>query len=83
MFGWYLKLMDYLKTKAAASDQLTRVEIHQLNICINRYDLADSALDLIHEIADAEKCGKCDSWQDLVDALAMRKNNQEKFKIGY
>lgn len=73
MSDWYVKLNIYLKTKADLGDHLTRVELYQLNYCVEKYDLADSVKDLIHNIAAVNDCGKCDSWQDLIDALAMRK----------
>ena len=75
-FAWYVNLMNFLDEKAKVNAKLTRIEIEQLNRCIDKYDAADSARELIHDIADANDCGRCDTWQELIDALA------ELFKSG-
>ena len=75
-FTWYVNLMNYLDDKAKANAKLNRVEIEQLNHCIDKYNVADSVRELINDVADANDCGDCDTWQELVDALA------ELFKRG-
>ena len=75
-FTWYINLMNFLDEKAKANVKLNRVEIEQLNHCIDKYNVADSVRELINDVADANDCGECNTWQELVDALA------ELFKRG-
>lgn len=75
-FSWYVNLMNFLDDKALNNQKLTRMEIEQLDICIDRCDIADSSRELIRDIASANDCGECNTWQELVDALA------ELFKRG-
>lgn len=75
-YNWYCKLMNFLDDKALTGKQLSRTEIEQLNRCIDRYDLADSVKELIGDIADANNCGDCETWNELIDALA------EQFRTG-
>ena len=68
-FEWYVNLMNFLDSKAKQNCLLNRLEIQQLNSCIYRYDIADNTMELIHDIADANDCGKCNSWNELITAL--------------
>lgn len=67
-YDWYVNLMNFLDTKAKENRLLTRTEIIQLNNCIDRYDISD-VNELIHDIADANDCGECNSWNDLITSL--------------
>ncbi len=66
---WYVNLMNFLDERAKENHLLNRVEITQLNNCVDRYDLADNVKELIHDIADANDCGECNSWNELIAAL--------------
>ena len=68
-FDWYVNLMNFLDERAKESRLLNRVEITQLNNCVDRYDLANNVKELIHDIADANDCGECNSWNELIAAL--------------
>ena len=68
-FEWYVNLINFLNNRAKENNPLTRIEIIQLNNCIIRYDIADSIIELIHEIADANECGDCNSWNELIAML--------------
>ena len=68
-FEWYVNLMNMLDKRAKENRLLNRTEITQLNICVNRYAIADNATELIHDIADANDCGECNSWNELIAAL--------------
>lgn len=78
---WYVNLMNFLDGKAKANAKLNRIEIEQLNRCIDKYDVADSVTELIHDIADANDCGRCETWQELVDALAELFKRGERVEI--
>jgi len=80
-FTWYVNLMNYLDDKAKANAKLNRVEVEQLNRCVDKYNAADSARELIHHVADANDCGDCDTWQELVDALAELFKRGERVEI--
>ena len=80
-FTWYVNLMNFLDEKAKANAKLNRVEVEQLNRCIDKYDAADLVTELIHDIADANDCGRCDTWQELVDALAELFKRGERIEI--
>ena len=77
-FDWYIKLMNFLCEKATDGKLLNRTEIWQLNHCIDKNDFADSINELIHDIADANDCGKCESWNDIIKALSEQIKNGER-----
>ena len=77
-FFWYVNLMNFLCEKALKGEMLTKVETDQLNHCIDKYDVADSVTELINDIADANDCGICKSWQDIVNALSEQFKNGER-----
>lgn len=66
---WYVNLMNMLDERAKENRPLNGTEITQLNICVNRYAIAGNATELIHDIADANDCGECNSWNELIAAL--------------
>lgn len=68
-FDWYVNLMNYLDSRAKENRLLNKTELFQLNSCIDRYDVADNTMELIHDIADANDCGECNSWNELIAAL--------------
>ena len=68
-FEWYVKLVNFLDKKAKDGVLLTQTEIDQLNICIKRYCLADTTRQLILDIADANDCGICVTWNELIIEL--------------
>ena len=80
-FTWYVNLMNFLDEKAKANAKLNIVEVEQLNRCIDKYDAADSVTELIHDIADANDCGRCEIWQELVDALTKLFKKGERVEI--
>ena len=79
---WYVKLMNYMDNKALSGKLLNRTEINQLDICVERYSLANTSMELIHDIADANDCGVCNSWNDLIVALKELFNSGERIPIG-
>jgi len=68
-FDWYVNLMSFLDKRAKENRLLNRIEIDQLNHCVDKYDIADTVIELIHDIADANDCGECNSWNELITAL--------------
>lgn len=68
-FDWYVNLMNYLDERAKANRPLNRIEVMQLDICVDKYCLADTSRELIRDIADANDCGICNTWNELIMAL--------------
>ena len=68
-YEWYVNLMNFLDKRAKENCLLSRFEIMTLNNALTRYDVADNFISLIHDIADANDCGICNSWNDLIIAL--------------
>lgn len=76
---WYVNLMNFLDERALSGKLLNRMEIKQLNNCIDRYDCGDSVLEVIRATADANDCGICNTWNELI--LALRKLHQTGERI--
>lgn len=83
--NWYLEtyvnIMNYLDDKALSGKLLDKVEIDQLNRNIEKYSIADSATEFIRDIADANDCGDCKSWNELILALKDLFENGERIPI--
>ena len=80
-FEWYVKLVNFLDAKAKAGELLTLTEIEQLNICVDRYSLSDSTRQLVRDIADANDCGICNTWNELIIKLRKLQDTGERVPI--
>lgn len=60
---YYVEIMNLLDKVALSNRDLTDEEIDRLDF------LADHGVGDISEIADANDCGYCNTWDELVDAL--------------
>jgi len=61
----YVDLMNYLDERAIENKLLNTHEMFLLNSCIPY----DHRTELIRDIADANDCGECNTWNDLITAL--------------
>ena len=80
MLQWYIDIINFLDQKALSDNPiLTPEEIEYLDG--DQMGFSDSAEELIADIADANNCGCCFSWQDLVNALRHQFATGERVKI--
>ena len=77
----YYNIMNFLDNKALNNELLTDVEIYQLNINIARFGLAETATEFIRDLADANDCGDCATWNEVVVALRKLFENGERIRV--
>ena len=79
-YEWYVKLMNFLDKRALQNRPLNLVERRQLDHCIEKYT-EDELPQLIKDIADANDCGKCYGWNDIIAALRKLFVSGQRVKI--
>ena len=72
----YVRIINYLDSKAISGELLNEVETEQLNRNVVKYNLATSPKEYITDLSDANNCGICRTWNDVILAL------KEQFKTG-
>ena len=65
----YVKLMNYFDTKALSNQMLSAIEINQINQNLLKYGFTESIRQFIHDVADANDCGNCETWNELITEL--------------
>lgn len=71
----YYNIMNFLDSKALNNEVLTETEIEQLNIDVV-HELSEDVTEFIRDLADANDCRYCTTWNEVVVAL------RELFKSG-
>ena len=76
-YEWYVNLMNFLDECATNNHNLSTTEKTQLTNSIEKYT-GEDVIQLIHDIADANDCGECNSWNELITALRKLHLNGER-----
>lgn len=77
----YYNIINFLDSKALNNELLTETEIEQLNINVVRYGLSEDVTEFIRDLADANDCGDCTTWNEVVVALIELFKSGERIRL--